>query len=117
MAETARTVLRMCGVLPERFAIEWASAAEGPRFVEIVTSFIKKIKELGPLGTADGEPGPDELRRRLEAAVKAASNLKVRTAFGTLARSIKKSGDYSEEAVREGVMAKLAPQFEKHLAL
>ncbi len=33
---------------PERFAIEWVSSAEAPRFAEVVTAFTEKIKQLGP---------------------------------------------------------------------
>ncbi|SHL16102.1 Methyl-viologen-reducing hydrogenase, delta subunit [Desulfatibacillum alkenivorans DSM 16219] len=33
---------------PERFALEWVSSAEAPRFAEVVTGFTDKIKELGP---------------------------------------------------------------------
>jgi len=34
---------------PERFAIEWVSSAEAPRFAEVVTQFTKKISALGPI--------------------------------------------------------------------
>jgi len=33
---------------PERFAIEWVSSAEAPRFAELVTRFTEKIREMGP---------------------------------------------------------------------
>ena len=33
---------------PERFAIEWVSSAEAPRFAEVVTKFTEKIKTIGP---------------------------------------------------------------------
>ena len=34
---------------PERFAIEWVSSAEAPRFAAVVTQFTQKIKALGPI--------------------------------------------------------------------
>ena len=43
-----KTVLKIQGIDPERFALEWVSSAEAPRFAELVTRFIGKIKELGP---------------------------------------------------------------------
>jgi F420-non-reducing hydrogenase iron-sulfur subunit len=43
-----RTVLEVQGIDPERFALEWVSSAEAPRFAELVTRFIGKIKDLGP---------------------------------------------------------------------
>ncbi len=33
---------------PERYALEWVSSAEAPRFAQVVTQFINKIKALGP---------------------------------------------------------------------
>jgi F420-non-reducing hydrogenase iron-sulfur subunit len=41
-------VLEDAGVNPERFAIEWVSSAEAPRFAEVVTRFTEKIRALGP---------------------------------------------------------------------
>ncbi len=41
-------VLEDMGIDPERFAIEWVSSAEAPRFAELVTKFTEKIRELGP---------------------------------------------------------------------
>ena len=43
-----KAVLELQGIDPERFAIEWASSAEAPRFAELVTQFIGRIRELGP---------------------------------------------------------------------
>jgi coenzyme F420-reducing hydrogenase delta subunit len=40
--------LQDSGIDPERFAIEWVSSAEGPRFAEVVTRFTEKITALGP---------------------------------------------------------------------
>jgi F420-non-reducing hydrogenase iron-sulfur subunit len=36
------------GIDPERYAIEWVSSAEAPRFAELVTKFTEKIRQLGP---------------------------------------------------------------------
>jgi len=33
---------------PQRFRLEWIAASEGPRFVEVVSSMVDQIKELGP---------------------------------------------------------------------
>jgi len=41
-------VLEDMGIDPERYAIEWVSSAEAPRFAQLVTKFTEKIKELGP---------------------------------------------------------------------
>jgi F420-non-reducing hydrogenase iron-sulfur subunit len=46
-------VLADCGIDPARFALQWVSSAEAPRFAELVTEFTEKIRTLGPnpLGT------------------------------------------------------------------
>lgn len=41
-------VLEVQGIDPDRFALEWVSSAEAPRFAELVSRFISKIRELGP---------------------------------------------------------------------
>ena len=112
MAEAARQALEDIGVDPGRMELQWASAAEGPRFVELITKCVDSIKEKGLLGTASNEAG-DEIQRRLEAAVKAASASKVRTSFGTLSKKFHKEGDYSPEAIREAISAKVTPAFRK----
>jgi F420-non-reducing hydrogenase iron-sulfur subunit len=40
--------LQDIAVDPERFAIEWVSSAEAPRFAKVVTAFTEKIRALGP---------------------------------------------------------------------
>ena len=36
------------GIETERFRLEWVSAAEGPRFAQVVGEFTEQIKALGP---------------------------------------------------------------------
>ncbi len=43
-----KAVLEVQGIDPERFAIEWCSSAEAPRFADLVSKFVGKIKGLGP---------------------------------------------------------------------
>lgn len=42
-------VLEDSGIDPGRFAIEWVSSAEAPRFAEVVTRFTEMVRDLGPL--------------------------------------------------------------------
>lgn len=111
IAETCRQVLKDAGVNPDRIALEWASAAEAPRFVELITGYVSGIKSMGPLGTAEGEGEKDIIRMHLKAGVKAASALKVRTALGKLAKDMKKSDDYDPQIISEGVAKKVLPAF------
>jgi F420-non-reducing hydrogenase iron-sulfur subunit len=41
--------LQDSGIDPERFAIEWVSSAEAPRFARVVTRFTDKIRAMGPI--------------------------------------------------------------------
>jgi len=109
VAETCRQFLSDCGVDPGRLALEWVSAAEAPRFVDLITDYISGIKGKGPLGSAEGEASADTLKRRLYAAVKAAQARKPRTVLGNLAKRLSKEKTYSAEAVSEGVRAKVLP--------
>ncbi len=109
MTEAARQLLEDCGVDRERLALEWASAAEAPRFVELITGYVSRIREKGPLGSGRGEISPEEMKRRLAAATKAAGLKKPRTLLGNMAKKLAKAGDYSREAISEGVRKKVLP--------
>ena len=42
-------ILEKVGINPERYRLEWISASEGKRFSQVVTEFVNKVKELGPM--------------------------------------------------------------------
>ncbi len=44
-----RNLIGYVGVNPERLQLEWVSASEAPRFVEVTKAFTDKIRQLGPL--------------------------------------------------------------------
>jgi len=54
MVLMCRKIMEHIGLKPERLRIEFMSSGEGIRFVEVVNDFIKKVKELGPLGIGEG---------------------------------------------------------------
>jgi coenzyme F420-reducing hydrogenase delta subunit len=54
MVQICKKLLRLIGVNPERLRIEQMSAGEGIRFAEIMNDFSKELRELGPLGVAEG---------------------------------------------------------------
>jgi len=66
MVNLAKKLLEHIGLNPERLKIEFMSGAEGNLFVEGVNGFVKKVKELGPLGRGEGLD-EKELKLRLEA--------------------------------------------------
>ena len=47
-AEAIQLLLEDYGLEPERFRLEWVSAAEGPRFAKIANEMVATLKELGP---------------------------------------------------------------------
>jgi len=100
-------VLEGIGVNPERFSLQWASAAEAPRFVKLITEFTDKIKELGPLGQAEGIE-PDEMKARLDKALAAVSSRKVRMVFGMATKSIRKEGIFTPEYINAVIGEKLS---------
>jgi outer membrane biosynthesis protein TonB len=99
-------VLEGIGVNPERFSLQWASAAEAPRFVKLITEFTDKIKELGPLGQAEGIE-PDEMKVRLDKALAVVNSRKVRMVFGMTTKSIRKEGIFTQEYISAVIGEKL----------
>lgn len=47
-AEAIDLMLEDFDLEPERFRLEWVSAAEGPQFARIMNEMIEELKELGP---------------------------------------------------------------------
>jgi hypothetical protein len=93
-----RKILELAGVNPERLALHWASAAEAPLYVSLITGFTAMIRELGPLGEPEGL-SPSELTANLLAARAVTENVKVRTQLGKLSQAFRKAGNYSAEAM------------------
>ncbi len=114
MAEVTRRVLAAVGLRVDRFQIDWASAAEAPLFVKIVTEFTETIKKIGPLGEAEGLD-LETIKLRLDAARSLLGKSRFRAAYGNLARALKKEGDYSPEGISSKVEQKIAPLLTKGL--
>jgi F420-non-reducing hydrogenase iron-sulfur subunit len=102
-----RKVLQEIGMNPERYNLQWASAAEAPRFVKLITDFTVKIRELGPLGQAEGIP-PEEMRSRIAKALELVNSQKLRMTFGTTTKALRKDNDYSDAHLAEVIEAKLS---------
>jgi hypothetical protein len=100
-------VLKELGINPDRFSLQWASAAEAPRFVKLITEFTDKIKKLGPLGESEGI-GPDELQAKLKKGLAAVSSRKVRMVYGNTAKSIRKEAIFTEEYISGVIEEKLS---------
>jgi len=107
MFSLVRKVLTEVGIKPERFSLQWASAAEAPRFVKLITEFTRQIKELGPLGEAEGI-APEEMRERIAKGLAAVSSRKVRMVFGNTTKTIRKEGIFTQEHITSVIEDKMA---------
>jgi F420-non-reducing hydrogenase iron-sulfur subunit len=69
MVLLCKKMLEHIGLNPERLRIEFMSSAEGILFAEVANDFVKKVRELGPLGKGEGidESG---LKLKLDAATR-----------------------------------------------
>jgi hypothetical protein len=89
-----------------RYNLKWASAAEAPRFVKLITEFTQTIKELGPLGQAEGID-PEEIKGRIQKALAAVESKKVRMSFGTASKSLRKNQERDPKVIIETVQTKV----------
>ena len=110
-----RKVLEEVGIRTERYDLEWASAAEAPRFVQLITDFTQRIKELGPVGEAEGL-SPDEVRERLQKGLDAVSSQKVRISFGNATKAARKDRVWTRDHLDEVIATKMAKSLDKALA-
>ncbi len=67
MVLLCRKIMEYIGMNPERLRIDFMSSADGILFAEDVNNFVKKVKELGPLGVGEGIDR-NGLKLKLEAA-------------------------------------------------
>ena len=64
MVLLCKRIMEHIGLNPERLRIEFMSSAEGSLFAEVMSEFGSQVKELGPLGIAEGID-PNELKSKL----------------------------------------------------
>lgn len=101
-----KKILGEVGIKPERFGLQWASAAEAPRFVKLITEFTREVQALGPLGQAEGL-SPEEAKARIAKALALVSDRKVRMGLGTATKAIRKDALYTQEQITAVVEEKL----------
>jgi len=71
-----KKIMEYVGINSDRLRIEFMSSAEGIRFTRLVTEFIKQIKEMGPVGEAEGMT-KEELKEKLQNIIKLVPYIKV----------------------------------------
>jgi len=76
MVLLCRKIMEHIGLNPERLRIEFMSSAEGILLAEVTNDFVKKVKELGPLGKGEGID-QNELKSKLAEVTKLVPYIKV----------------------------------------
>ena len=102
-----KKVLAEVGINPDRFNLQWASAAEAPRFVKLITEFTEQAKKLGPIGESEGL-SPEELRDRINKALNLVSSRKLRVGFGNTTKAIRKETEPSQEFINGVIDEKMS---------
>jgi coenzyme F420-reducing hydrogenase delta subunit len=97
-AAMVHETLARLGINSRRFLIEWASAAEGPNFVKIITAFTEHAATLGPLGTSEGLDSV-VLREKLALAAETAKDRKLRMNLISASKEMMKNGDFSRPTI------------------
>ena len=92
----AARVLDYVGLNPQRIAFNQCSSAEGERFVSLVTSFDRTVRELGPLGSSDRVPFP-ALKDKLLTAKTALAKEKLRWVVGKFTEFTSTGNKYGEK--------------------
>jgi coenzyme F420-reducing hydrogenase delta subunit len=95
-------LMEAIGLSRDRLTLQWASAAEAPQFVQLVTAFTKGVAELGPLGSSEGFDS-QELAVRLNAAKAAAGGRKLRLDFGKTAKKLRQEMAFKPDQIAAGV--------------
>jgi hypothetical protein len=108
-------VLKEIGIREERYSLQWASAAEAPRFVRLITDFTRQMQDLGPIGEAEGLDR-EELKKRLVKGLEVVSDRKVRISFGNAAKAVRKDGIWTREHIGEVINTKMEKTLDKVFA-
>ena len=108
-------VLKEIGIKEERYDLQWASAAEAPRFVKLITEFTQRMKELGPIGEAEGLSG-EELKERLEKGLAVVNDQKIRISYGNATKAVRKDGIWTDEHIGEIITTKMEKSLGKVFA-
>jgi len=99
MVHLCRKIMEQIGLNPERLRIEFMSAGDGILFAEVIDDFVRKVKELEPLGKSEGVDKP-VLKGKLEAVTKLIPYIKL-VERERLRVSFKTESEYREFFISE----------------
>lgn len=95
MVNGVKSIISHIGINPKRLLLDWVSAAEGPRFAQLVTDFTNRLRELGPLND-DAKNSNGNLSLKLKAARNAVKSEKLRWVAAKQTEFKKDGNKYSE---------------------
>jgi coenzyme F420-reducing hydrogenase delta subunit/Fe-S-cluster-containing hydrogenase component 2 len=101
MVLLCRRIMEHIGLNPERLRIDFMSSAEGNRFSEVMGEFGNKVKELGPIGKAEGIED-NELKSNLAKITKLIPYIK-RVKNEKLATRLEKPEEYDKFFTKEEI--------------
>jgi len=114
MMHLSKKVLEQVGINPQRLRLEWIAGSEGMRYAEVMNDFGRKLKEMGPIGIAEGIDAAT-LKLKFEAVTKILPFLKLvererlRVRFKTEAEyEAFYNSDQVAEVIRDIIADKLA---------
>ena len=90
-------LFRHVGIDENRLAFKQCSSAEGTRFVELVTEFTTRIRELGPLGQEAENTQQSELKENLESIHAVLAGEKIRWVIGKRTEFMERGNMYGEK--------------------
>ena len=88
----AKKLLELSGVETDRLRLEWVSASEGEKYSQVISSFVAKVKELGPSPVLKQK----KLVTNLVAAVEASKYFRLKTLTGKEVKLTGKGNVYDE---------------------
>jgi F420-non-reducing hydrogenase iron-sulfur subunit len=97
--EMANRLLKLTGLEPGRLKLDWISASEGEKFAGMVTDFVKELKDLGPTPVTKDAI----LAIRLEAAVDASKDFRLKVLTSKEINLISKGNAYGEMVSQQNV--------------
>jgi coenzyme F420-reducing hydrogenase delta subunit len=94
--DMTRRLLKHVGVNEDRLAFKQCSSGEAARFVELVTKFNDRIRDLGPIGAGGDSLEAPEIFAKLEAAEAVLTGEKMRWVIGKKTEFMESGNKYGE---------------------
>jgi coenzyme F420-reducing hydrogenase delta subunit/NAD-dependent dihydropyrimidine dehydrogenase PreA subunit len=101
MVLLCQRIMEHIGLNPERLRLEFMSSADGNLFAELMNAYGRQVKELGPLGVAEGLD-PEKLKAKLEEIRRLVPYIKL-VKNEKLASRLKNPDDYAQLFTKEEV--------------